>query len=92
MAGKNEVHRRLQVDEYTGEPRMVVFSSCTNTIAQLPVIPLDRNNPEDVDTKSEDHIYDSIRYGVMSRPRSTAWDVNPDTVKHYRPVCNTFGY
>lgn len=71
MAGKNEVHRRLQVDEYTGEPRMVVFSTCTNTIAQLPVIPLDRNNPEDVDTKSEDHLYDSIRYGVMSRPRST---------------------
>lgn len=92
VAGKNEVHRRLQVDEYTEEPRMVVFSSCTNIIAQLPVIPLDRNNPEDVDTKSEDHLYDAIRYGVMSRPRSTAWDVNPDTVKHYRPVDSVFGY
>jgi len=92
VAGKNEVHRRLQVDEYTGEPRMVVFSNCVETIAQLPVIPLDKNNPEDVDTKSNDHIYDAIRYGVMSRPRSTAWDVNPDTVRHYRPVCNTFGY
>ena len=92
VAGKNEVHRRLQVDEYTEEPRMIVFSSCTNTIAQLPVIPLDRNNPEDVDTKSEDHLYDAIRYGVMSRPRSTAWDVNPDTVKHYRPVDLVFGY
>lgn len=92
VAGKNEVHRRLQVDEYTGRPRMMVFSNCIHTIAQLPVIPLDPNNPEDVDTKSEDHIYDAIRYGCMSRPRSSAWDVNPDTVKHYRPACSTFGY
>lgn len=92
VAGKNEVHRRLQVDEYTGEPRLVVFSDCVHTIAQLPVIPLDRNNPEDVDTKSEDHIYDAIRYGVMSRPRSSNWDVNPDTAKHYRPADQIFGY
>ena len=92
VAGKNEVHRRLQVDEYTKEPRLVVFSNCTHTIAQLPMIPLDKNNPEDVDTKSEDHIYDAIRYGCMSRPRSTAWDVNPDTVKHYTPVDSVFGY
>lgn len=92
VAGKNEVHRRLQIDDYTQEPRLVVFSSCINTIAQLPIIPLDPNNPEDVDTKSEDHIYDAIRYGCMSRPRSTAWDVNPDTTRHYRPVDSVFGY
>jgi hypothetical protein len=92
VAGKNEVHRRLQVDEYTNEPRLVVFSSCVNTIAQLPVIPLDRNNPEDVDTSSEDHIYDAVRYGCMSRPRSSNWDVNPETVKHYRPADKVFGY
>jgi len=92
IAGKNEIHRRLQVDEYTKEPRMIVFSNCIQTIAQLPMIPLDRNNPEDVDTKSEDHIYDAVRYGVMSRPRSSAWDVNPDTAKHYTPFSDVFGY
>ena len=92
ISGKNEVHRRLQVDEYTNEPRMVVFSSCINTISQLPMIPLDKTNPEDVDTNSEDHLYDAIRYGCMSRPRSTAWDVNPDTAKHYTPFSSTFGY
>ena len=92
ITGKNEVHRRLQVDDYTEEPRMVVFSNCTHTIAQLPVIPLDRSNPEDVDTGSEDHIYDAIRYGVMTRPRSSTWDVNPDTAKRYTPMDATFGY
>jgi len=92
IAGKNEVHRRLQVDEYTEEPRLVVFSSCTQLIAQLPVIPLDKNNPEDVDTRSEDHLYDALRYGCMTRPRPSTWDVNPDTARHYKPFDATFGY
>lgn len=92
VAGKNEVHRRLQIDEYTEKPRMMFFSNCLHTIAQLPVLPLNPLNPEDVDTKSEDHIYDALRYGVMSRPRSSTWDVNPDTVRHYRPMDEIFGY
>ena len=92
VAGKNELHRRLQVDEYTNEPRLVVFSNCINTVAQLPVIQLDKNNIEDVNTHGEDHIYDAIRYGVMSRPRSSAWDVNPETTRHYRPADLVFGY
>jgi hypothetical protein len=79
VAGKNEIHRRLQVDEFTEEPRLVVFNTCTNLITQLPSIPLDKNNPEDVDTKSEDHLYDALRYGVMTRPRSSLFDFDPNT-------------
>ena len=93
VAGKNEMHRRLQVDEYTEEPRMVFFSTCTNTIAQLPSIPLDKRNPEDVDTNAEDHLYDAIRYGIMTRPRSSLWDFNP--VSHnagFQAADSTFGY
>lgn len=71
IAGKNEVHRRLQIDEYLQTPRLQVFNTCTNFIAQLPLIPLDKSNPEDVDTDFvHDHIYDALRYGLMSRPRS----------------------
>lgn len=77
VAGKNEIHRRLQVDEFTEEPRLVFFNSCTNIISQLPSLPLDRNNPEDVDTKAEDHLYDALRYGVMTRPRSSIFDFDP---------------
>jgi hypothetical protein len=59
------------VDEFTDEPRLVFFNSCVNAIAQLPQIPLDKTNPEDVDTTyAHDHIYDALRYGIMSRPRS----------------------
>ena len=77
VAGKNEIHRRLQVDEFTEEPRLVFFDSCTNVISQLPAIPLDKKNPEDVDTKSEDHLYDALRYGIMSRPRFSIFDYDP---------------
>jgi hypothetical protein len=70
VAGKNEVHRRLKVDEYTGEPGIVFFDTCTNLIAQLPLLPLDKSNPDDIDTKSEDHTYDALRYGLASRPKS----------------------
>ena len=34
-------------------------------------------NPEDVDTNAEDHLYDALRYGIMTRPRSSLWDFNP---------------
>ena len=77
IAGKNELHRRLQVDEYTNEPRLVVFNNCTNLISQLPSLPLDKKNNEDVDTNAMDHMYDALRYGIMTRPRSSIWDYNP---------------
>jgi hypothetical protein len=77
VAGKNEIHRRLQVDEYTDEPRLVFFNNCVNTIAQLPALPIDKKNPEDIDTTSEDHLYDALRYGIMSRPRFSIFDYDP---------------
>lgn len=93
VAGKNEIHKRLQVDEFTEEPRMVIFDTCKALISQLPSLPLDKNNPEDVDTKAEDHLYDALRYGLMTRPRSSIWDFNPNTSStKFAMVDPTFGY
>ena len=94
VAGKNEIHRRLQIDEFTEEPRLVFFDSCTNVISQLPSIPLDKKNPEDIDTHSEDHLYDALRYGIMSRPRFSIFDFDPgQSPRNSMPVAdNTFGY
>ena len=93
IAGKNEIHRRLQIDEFTESPRLVFFNNCTNTVAQLPIIPLDKSNSEDVDTKSEDHLYDALRYGVMTRPRSNLFDYNPETQRSgFQAADATFGY
>jgi len=93
IAGKNEIHRRLQVDEYTDAPRMVIFNTCRNLISQLPSLPLDKSNPEDVDTKAEDHLYDALRYGVMTRPRSGLFDLDPNSGRTgFQIADSTFGY
>lgn len=95
VAGKNEVHRRLQIDEFTEEPRLVFFNTCVNTITQLGSIPLDKKNPEDVDTNSEDHLYDALRYGIMTRPRFSLFDYDPATYKRTKNnyiADSTFGY
>jgi hypothetical protein len=94
IAGKNEIHRRLQVDEFTEEPRLVFFNTCTDIISQLPILPLDKKTREDVDTKAEDHLYDAMRYGVMSRPRFSIWDFDPNhqRASGFAPADNKFGY
>lgn len=80
-AGKMEIHRRLAlVSDQTRDvgpdgkyiikyrPRMKIFNNCKNLIATLPILPLDDTDLEDVNTDAEDHAYDALRYGVMSRP------------------------
>lgn len=93
IAGKNEIHRRLQIDEYTGEPRMVIFNTCRNLISQLPSIPLSKTDPEDVDTNSEDHLYDALRYGVMTRPSTGMFDTNTNYSNYDAQIADQkFGY
>ena len=92
VAGKIELHKRLSVDEETEEPSIYFFSSCRNIVSQLPALPLDKRNAEDVDTRSEDHLYDALRYMIMSRPlnRLSAWENIPK--QRYKPSDARFGY
>lgn len=93
VAGKNELHRLLQIDAYTEEPRIVFFNNCVNILSELPIIPLDRNNLEDVDTNSNDHGYDALRYGIMSRPRSNAFDWGTSqSISDFSPSDTVMGY
>jgi hypothetical protein len=92
ISGKIEIHKRLVVDEDSDEPGIRIFENCPNLIRQLTSLPLDKNNPEDVDTKAEDHAYDALRYLVSARPRNirTAFENTPK--KSWRPSDNRFGY
>lgn len=67
LAGKMQVHYRLAIDK-TGLPMLYVFQTCRNTIRTLPLLTYDPSNPEDVDTRQEDHIYDTIKYFFMANP------------------------
>ena len=95
VSGKNEVHRLLRVDEDTDMPGIQIFNTCTNLIAQLPILPLDKRNPEDIDTHSEDHLYDALRYGIQSRPvPRNIFDLDPSTSgkEAFKPADAVFGY
>jgi len=74
ISGKLEIHKRLKPSETKKkEPGLRIFSTCRNLIRTLPLLPLDDNNPEDINTDAEDHAYDALRYGCMSRPVHTKY-------------------
>lgn len=66
--GKMLIHKYLRVDPLTNEPRLRIVNTCKQLIKELGSLLVDSRNPEDVDTKMEDHAYDALRYGLMSRP------------------------
>ncbi len=51
-----------------GFPWWQMTENCPVLAKQIPTLPRDENNPEDVDTDAEDHAYDSCRYFLSSRP------------------------
>ena len=95
IAGKLELHRRLQVDELTQEPRIKILSTCTQLIRTLSGLPLSKTNPEDVDTKADDHAYDALRYMCMTRARGHLTInsmMNKMKEAKPKPFDSTFGY
>jgi hypothetical protein len=56
------------VDWLTGRPMIYFFSTCVDSIRTIPVLQHDPHRAEDLDTKSEDHAADDVRYACMSRP------------------------
>jgi len=94
IAGKLALHKQFALDKDTNQPRLKIFSNCMNLIRTLPMLPIDKNNPEDVDTDAEDHAYDALRYGVMSRsvhPHSYAANRYTEKEK-FKPADRVFGY
>ena len=99
-ADKNRIQGKIQIHEYlkvqqSGRPRIQIFNTCPNLIRELQSIPLDKSNPEDVDTHAQDHAYDALRYLIMSRPK-----VNDPLAQlrymrmeqAYTPADSEFGY
>lgn len=46
-------------------PGLFVFEHCQQFIRTVPVLPRSLKNPDDVDTETEDHIADEMRYRVL---------------------------
>jgi hypothetical protein len=48
------------------EPALYVFDCCRAFIGTVPTLTRDKDKPDDVNTKEEDHIYDETRYMILS--------------------------
>ena len=95
IAGKNRFHEVLKVDPDTDMAGIVFFNTCRQIIADLPVIPSDPKGSDDIDSRyASDHAYDSVRYGIMSRPRAfSPFDMGRGIPERkWQPSDNVFGY
>ena len=68
-----QFHEHLKVpydDEgkVCGVPMMQVYSDCSHFIRTIPALILDEHNIEDIDTDSEDHVFDEACHVMMHRP------------------------
>lgn len=97
--GAVRLHEYLKVDRFTDEPSLFVLDNCRQLLADLPSIPSDPNGSDDIDVDfPNDHTYDALRYGIMSRPRAISafeqWESGRPTgrMASYRPASRSFGY
>lgn len=67
MGGWDQMRARL-VGDGDGNPMIVCFSTCADSIRTIPALQHDAAKPEDLDTDMEDHAADEWRYACMSRP------------------------
>jgi hypothetical protein len=47
------------------QPWILVHRSCSNLISQIPELPVDPENPQDVYSSANDHLYDAGRYRLL---------------------------
>lgn len=67
MGGWDQMRGRMVGDE-DGNPMIVTFSTCHDSIRTIPALQHDKDRPEDLDSDGEDHAGDEWRYACMSRP------------------------
>lgn len=67
------VHELLRDRPDGAGPWLTVDPSCKYLIRTLPAMMQDKDDPDDLDTKQDDHAVDALRYGAMSRPSPTRY-------------------
>lgn len=73
--GLQLVRDRLE-NSLTGEgPGLYFMENCREAITQLPVLPRNPEDQDDVDTEAEDHLYDELRYRVLKGASSYATNI-----------------
>lgn len=63
---------RLEAAARGEGPGVYFMENCTAAISQIPVLPRDEDDPDDVDSEAEDHTWDETRYRVLAGIERTA--------------------
>lgn len=64
LSGKMQFHYRFAFDKQ-GTAMIYIFSTCKEFIRTIPNLVYSEKKVEDVDTETEDHIYDESRYALQ---------------------------
>lgn len=59
-------------------PGLYFTEDCTAATSTLPVLPRDPKDQEDVDSASEDHPYDGIRYALLNERKPAAEEIETE--------------
>ena len=59
-------------------PGLYVMNNCEAFLETVPSLPRDEDDPDDVDTTAEDHIYDEARYMILDEKEIFTGDVEID--------------
>lgn len=77
------IRDRLQAALDKEGPALYWMDNCRATLETVPSIPRDEDNLDDVETSSEDHMYDAVRYRCLKGANRLA---GPGTVKIRMPT------
>jgi hypothetical protein len=62
VGGWDQMRARMEAES------IFFFDTCTESVRTIPLLQHDKTNAEDIDTDSEDHAADAVRYVCMARP------------------------
>ena len=77
-----ELFKSMLAASETGEGRgFYVMENCEEFIQTVPYLPRDEDDPDDVDTDAEDHVFDECRYMVTHEKPTMAESVKVTTAR-----------
>ena len=69
---------RLRASQQKERPGIYFMRNCKACLKTLPSLPRDPDKPDDVDTDSEDHLWDVVRYRILASSNRYATKVQTD--------------